>query len=552
MRKLKWWAWVIVIAVVGGAGAGGFLWAEHARAVSIGAVAPSSGTVFGSHAVSVTCSLQNYQPGRGRVTVSVDGEAVAESALSSGHGSVKAGLTLADGSHEVTFDYSSSNPFSRHHARSITVVVDTMPPVVTLVSPAAAAAKTLADSGTGDGFTTVTPLRVEAASTEPVAQAALTVDGVQVPVSISNDRVTAEADLTDGSHDLVLAVGDKVGNVNTTAWRTRADLSAPVVTVTGWPGDTWKQNEASLAFAAEDTFADGLSVHATLDGKPVPATPEQEVPVSAPEGTLVDAASSQAAARSGTSGAAQGAGLAPTPTHRSFSTGRLTDGTHEVQVTATDIAGHTTTWSRSFVVETTETLGEATLGPGAVGKDVKELQQILAKRGLYKGEATSVLDGATAQALAAYKSAHKLAAAPLVDAATLKGLMGFIKVDRGKRTLTLYQDGRQVKTYGVAVGQPAYPTPVGTFVILRKEVNPTWYPPDSPWARGAKPIGPGPSCPLQARAMWISAPAIGIHGTNSPGSIGSAASHGCIRMRAAEVIDLYDRVFIGTTVQIVD
>jgi len=52
--------------------------------------------------------------------------------------------------------------------------------------------------------------------------------------------------------------------------------------------------------------------------------------------------------------------------------------------------------------------------------------------------------------------------------------------------------------------------------------------------------------------MWLSAPAVGIHGTNEPWSVGSHASHGCIRMRVADVEDLYNRVFVGTPVQIVD
>ena len=130
--------------------------------------------------------------------------------------------------------------------------------------------------------------------------------------------------------------------------------------------------------------------------------------------------------------------------------------------------------------------------------------------------------------------------------------MGYIVVDRHKFRLYLYQDGHLVKSYPVAVGQPAWPTPVGTFVIISKVVNPTWVPPNSSWAAGEKTIGPGPSDPLQARVMWLSAPAVGIHGTNEPSSIGHALSHGCIRMRVPDVLDLYSRTFVGMQVQIVD
>ena len=109
-----------------------------------------------------------------------------------------------------------------------------------------------------------------------------------------------------------------------------------------------------------------------------------------------------------------------------------------------------------------------------------------------------------------------------------------------------------MKTYSVAPGRPAYPTPTGSFVIISKVVNPTWTPPNSPWAAGAVPIGPGTDDPLQARWMGLSTPGVGIHGTNEPWTVGTHASHGCIRMRVPDVKDLFNRVFIGTPVQIVN
>jgi lipoprotein-anchoring transpeptidase ErfK/SrfK len=124
----------------------------------------------------------------------------------------------------------------------------------------------------------------------------------------------------------------------------------------------------------------------------------------------------------------------------------------------------------------------------------------------------------------------------------------FIQRDRFKLTL-VKSDGKQ-RTFGIAVGQPAYPTPVGNFSIVTKQVNPTWFPPDSPWAAGIGPVAPGPSNPLGTRWMGTSATAIGIHGTPSPGTIGTRASHGCVRMRIPEAEYLFDQISVGTQVVI--
>ena len=125
-----------------------------------------------------------------------------------------------------------------------------------------------------------------------------------------------------------------------------------------------------------------------------------------------------------------------------------------------------------------------------------------------------------------------------------------IIIERSAYRLTLWRAGKR-RTFGIAVGQAAYPTPAGTFHIVTKQRNPTWFPPDSPWAAGLGPVPPGVSNPLGTRWMGTSAPAIGIHGTPISGSIGTAASHGCIRMYIGEAEYLYDQIEVGTPVRIV-
>jgi lipoprotein-anchoring transpeptidase ErfK/SrfK len=125
-----------------------------------------------------------------------------------------------------------------------------------------------------------------------------------------------------------------------------------------------------------------------------------------------------------------------------------------------------------------------------------------------------------------------------------------IVVDVSANTLEVYEGLKVVAEYRVATGTPQYPTPVGTFEIIDKKENPTWYNPD-PDGWGADlplSIGPGPGNPLGTRAMYLSAPGIRIHGTWDSSSIGTAASHGCIRMHIEDAEELYPNVPIGARV----
>jgi lipoprotein-anchoring transpeptidase ErfK/SrfK len=127
-----------------------------------------------------------------------------------------------------------------------------------------------------------------------------------------------------------------------------------------------------------------------------------------------------------------------------------------------------------------------------------------------------------------------------------------ITVDRAHFRLRLFKNLKFSRSYGVAVGQPAYPTPTGLYAIQNKQVNPTWSVPNSPWAgemQGQTVSGGDPNNPLKARWMGI-VNGVGIHGTGQDYSIGSRASHGCIRMHVSDVIDLYRRVPVGTPVLI--
>jgi lipoprotein-anchoring transpeptidase ErfK/SrfK len=128
----------------------------------------------------------------------------------------------------------------------------------------------------------------------------------------------------------------------------------------------------------------------------------------------------------------------------------------------------------------------------------------------------------------------------------------YLTVDEASFTLTLWKDLKPVQKYTVAVGQPAYPTPTGLFTIQNKQVDPVWSVPNSPWAgelAGTTVAGGTDANPLKARWMGITDGA-GIHGTSEVDSLGSAASHGCVRMAVSDVEALYPQVPVGTPIYI--
>lgn len=119
-----------------------------------------------------------------------------------------------------------------------------------------------------------------------------------------------------------------------------------------------------------------------------------------------------------------------------------------------------------------------------------------------------------------------------------------ITVDRPNFKLRLFKRLKLSKTYKIAVGQVGLETPAGLYHVQNKAINPAWHVPNRPWAgKLAGKVIPGgtPENPLKSRWLGIYDGA-GIHGTADVGSLGTAASHGCIRMAVPDVEALYDQV----------
>lgn len=185
------------------------------------------------------------------------------------------------------------------------------------------------------------------------------------------------------------------------------------------------------------------------------------------------------------------------------------------------------------------------LDPYMEGPDVMHVQERLTTLGFYDGEVDGIYNEEVFEAVRSFQADYGLAPDGIVGPDTWNAIgldpavqfptppEGYaIDIDLERKILTLKQFTETLNTYPVAVGKPATPTPVGEWQIIQKTRN--------------------PGGPFGTRWMRINVPwgGYGIHGTDAPESIGTAASHGCIRMFNEDVNELYDIVPLGTPVRI--
>jgi peptidoglycan hydrolase-like protein with peptidoglycan-binding domain len=461
----------------------------------VAAVSPSQGGYVNETSPSIVLEVHGLDGLEG-IRVTLDGADVTGAASWDGERMIIAGIDLEDGVHAVRLSADSSNLLRRRLDEQLSFTVDTRAPEVTL------------DPACADGTLTTDPPELTG-STEPGARVEVA-GGTRSAVAYADaaGRFTLHPDLLPGPATLEIVASDAAGNSTATTLPAYADATPPTLVLDEVKA-TVRRATFSLDAAASDT---GLppELAAMLDGKPFSVAGDAD------------------AAR--------------------LRFKKLAQGKHTLVVTATDKGGNTVKEHRAFVVDSTERLGVAALWPGARGRDVRDLQTLLDARGLYEGEVTGTLDAATTAAVEAFQERYGLPVDGRVEGETMTSLGGRIVVDLSDLTLRFFRSGKKVKTYRVAAGQAAYPTPTGTYAVIRMIMDPTWYPPDSDWAKDAKPIPPGIENPLGTRWIGTSAPGVGIHGTPDDASIGTHASHGCIRMHIPEVEELYERVALGMTV----
>jgi lipoprotein-anchoring transpeptidase ErfK/SrfK len=469
---------------------------ELVTAPRISAVTPSSGSYLRDATVRVTVTV----PGLHRlknVVVTVDGVPVKGIGRDGDRVTINT-ARLTDGGHAVRFTGTSLNVFGRHVSKTWRFTVDTVAPALTLTRPSL------------DRMVTSSPQTISGETDAGAKVSATRGSATVTGVADTDGHFSLSLVVDDGSAPLMLAATDAAGNTSSLTRTLVVDARPPELTVAALP-TTVRTNTPLLRFTARD-LAKAPKVRVRVDGEDV----------------------------------TDRTGGHPDKIRLT----RLTDGEHTIAIVAVDSGRNVTRNEQTILVDTTEKLGGAILTAGARGRDVLELQRKLKKAGFLHRRPTSVLDRAAIKAVKRFETRMGMAPDGIVGPRVVGALTGRIVVDLSECRLYLYKDGKLVKTYSVAVGQPAYPTPTGDYYIVTMVKNPTWIPPDSPWARGLEPIPPGPGNPVGTRWIGTSARGVGIHGTPADYSIGTHASHGCIRMHMWDVEDLFGRIAVGVPVTI--
>jgi peptidoglycan hydrolase-like protein with peptidoglycan-binding domain len=467
------------------------------RVPSAEAATAASSAKMAKHPVTVSVQIVGYQ-GLTGVSVRLDGRYVTTSLRVAADRLSLVSVPLANGIHNLAFTADSGQIFRRHFDTKwqMTVAADTRKvdlgafDTALLISSSPA---TFSGTVAANAVVTLTSGAVTATATADAAGA-----------------YSVGAALPDGPATVTLTATDAAGVQTTESIAALVDTQAPQLTVVPI-AETLRSARVTVAVNATDAAAVS-TLTAKLNGKAV---------------QVVGQAS---AARIQLKG--------------------LSQGINTLVVTALDRGGHITASRQQFLVDSTEKFGAAFMMPGAQGKDVITLQRCMALIDAYNGKPTGVYDDATVAAVRRTQTRYGLPVNGMVGARELLVLGRHIVIDLSELRLYFYRYDRLVKKYHVATGQPRYPTPTGTYAIIQMTKNPTWLPPNSDWAQNATPVPPGASNPLGTRWMGTSASGIGIHGVpaSENSSIGTYASHGCIRMFNWDAVQLFTRVVIGTPV----
>ena len=468
----------------------------------------------------------------GDLRVLVDGrDATSGVRGAGGRLTVTAPAKLRDGTHSVDVRFRSSNVFARTVSRRWDFDVDTAAPKLAVAAPETGgliARRAVKFTGTAEAGTAVT-----IAYKGGTAGATAAPDGSwQAVARLPEGRVATTITGADAAGNTVAR--RRVVTVDTTA--PELALSAPAA------GEQLTETDQPVVYGtvAFDSPRN-LTFTAKVNGKAVAAAKGSE-------------ATSPAELEASYGQASSGATSALEVDGRRFAlaVGTLAQGRNRITVTVRDRAGNVARKSTVVGVNSTEEFGAVDLGAGAKGADVVSLQERLREAKVYpkKAKLTGVLDATTAKSVVRYQKRYHLPKTGVVDSRTRTAMVGRIVVSISQRKLRLIRNGRVWKTFSIAVGQPAYPTPTGEYEINDKQVDPVWTPPNSPWAAELKSIPAGPGNPLGTRWIGTTAPAIGIHGTYADSSIGYAASHGCMRMHIPDVEELYEQVAVGMKVSI--
>jgi lipoprotein-anchoring transpeptidase ErfK/SrfK len=521
----------LVIAAVAVVAAAAFAAWQLIDRPSVDAPAPAPGSAVAEARPPISFTVDDGRR-MGDLRVTLDGRDVTRRVRGEdGRMGLVPAARLADGAHEVEVRFSSGNVFARTVERRWSFDVDTVAPRLAVASPkprALRARKAVKFAG-----------RAEAGSTVTVA-----FEGGKASAEAgANGRWSAIARLPEGDVATTVTALDAAGNTTSRARAVTVDTTAPRLRLTApAKGGQLTETDEPLVYGAITADAPrALTYTASVNGRKVARAKGADAASAAAQETLY----AYAAATDPPALELDGRRFA-------MSVGTLPQGRNVISVTVRDRAGNVARAKRVVHVDSTEEFGPVVLGPRARGADVVTLQQRLREAGVYprKGRFSGVVDKKTEKAIARYQKRYKLPKSDLVTGPMVQRMVGRIVVNLTQYRVRLIRNGKVAASYPIAKGQAAYPTPTGEYEVNDKQVDPTWYPPDSPWAAELSSIPPGPGNPLGTRWIGTSAPAIGFHGTYASYSVGTAASHGCMRMHIADVEEFYDMVTIGMRVTI--
>ncbi len=504
---------VIGVGVAALAAGTAFAGTQYTSRASIGTVEPAPGAAVRTAQPEIAFRTSNVDR-LSDVKVLVNGRDRTDLLARDGEGRlILRTAKLKEGRHTVDARISTRNLFARNVSQQWDFEIDTTAPVLKVARPAEKKPvnrRSVPVTGTTEPDSTVT-VRWPG--------------GSRTATSRANGAFATAVPLKEGATRLTIVSRDRAGNTTRIARSVTVDTKAPGLVVGKVP-TTMTETDMPL-FTGEVTGDDPASttITATINGRAIaPVRSDQGA-----EGTDEPTVSF-------------------TDNRFQLSVGTLPQGRNTVVIAAVDPAGNRTQKKHAILVDSTEEFGSKDMREGARGEDVKALQQGLADRGFKRVKATGTYDARTTWGVRRYQAVHKMSQNGIFGPRTREAYVGKIVVTLSKYRLQLFRDGKVVKTYKVAIGAPGYSTPTGSYRVVNKQVDPAWFPPDSPWAKGLGPIPPGPGNPLGTRWIGTSAPAIGIHGTYASGSIGTAASHGCIRMHIPEVEELFEEVAVGMPV----
>ena len=474
----------------------GVVWTQYASAARMGPLTPAPGAATKEARPDIHLHVKHA--GRlADLNVKLDGIDLTRQLRRVEDGFRLVGVPMADGRHRVQLRARSTGLFGGEVRRDWSFEVDTSIPPLTIAAP----------RGTWAPGSTV------AGRTEPRAAVTVTWKGGRAAATPdATGRFRVPLDLPQGLTRVRIETKDRAGNRRATFRVVRLDSIRPKIAApTGWV--RWQRTTSSPTFSAAVSDATALRYEATLDDVAAKAEPR---PGGGFDLALQD----------------------------------LGQGEHELVVTAIDAAGNRAAVRRRFGIDTTDTLSnDLTLGPGARGGDVRAFAERLQRDGWLKGSLPDVYGPRLIAAVERYQRRNGFEVDGVARPAILAATAGKVVVVKREFRAYVYKDGRIVASFPVAIGAPKFPTPTGSFTIISKIKDPTWIPPNSPWAKGLEPVPPGRDNPLGPRWIGTSAPAIGFHGTPAAASIGTAASHGCLRMHFADVKRLYDLVEVGMPVE---